>query len=339
MLPPTQVSATSGGNMTTYGFKISVLEITKPQFPSQPYQMDDGAFGDEGALGFLESRIGALLARGQVDERTGVYVRIISNTRSNRGLLVVGASGTYGSERPTEDRRNGRPGPTLDPDHVVLAPLKVVLLVPEYGHQIVMVSEVHGRSHLTSGLVKQLNNSIRSLGFTIRVRRDVADGLAWARFLDDPDSGIIGIQLASKSVGVDGVPLVSGRGVTNLDLRLGLDPNSSEARSIGERLKRIFGAAGRAQGPQQFDQISLAQIVGLQDYGEGEFDDEKVVVVENGRERKINVSRGLPSFVYPIEADAPPDVPTLRSHAEPVAQELFDDLDIDLPTKWWPTEN
>lgn len=322
--------------MATFGIKLAVLEITPQRQPDNSFELDDAVFGPGGALARIDEALTAARRRGDDDQRASTYSEIVSTAQQGCGVQVVARHGAYGTRRETVDRRNGSNGPTLSKDEAVLQESRLVFIVPDTGTRAVVVSEVRGRSHATKSVIKQLAHGLRPLGVVPRLRSEVADGIAWSKFLESEDSGIVGVELTNKTRYEDGVRLVDGDGVETVDLRLTIDPDSGTATGVLHALRDRYLAK-----KSNHERINLARVVGVTGYRESDdedrrFDDERVIVVENGRQRTINISRELPSFVYPINTDDVPTDEEFQEEARPIVAELFEDLEIELPQGWWP---
>lgn len=322
--------------MSSYGFKSYIVEITPFGKPSEPLPLDLPEFGEGGALGLVERLLHKKAEHQHSDEQTGTYTEVREVWPKHNGLWVVASGGDYGTTRETRDTVTGEEGPVVGSNLAVLSPRRLVLVLPPTGTRGVLISEVKGRSHLTKGFVTSLNRVLRLTGggYTLRLKSDVADGIAWSNFIQNEQSGIVGLQLTDRGVGANNNPLARGEGVREIELSLAIEPTSSTALGLIDRLRGAF-ANDSDDGPD-LRSLRLARSVSIPGYDDRDFDEERVVVVENGRRRTINVSRGLPSFVYPIDTDKEPSNKLFGVEAHYVAADLFNSLEIDLPHTWWP---
>jgi hypothetical protein len=100
------------------------------------------------------------------------------------------------------------------------------------------------------------------------------------------------------------------------------------ARRVNEFLRSIIGRSQRGR---------LAGVLGLTaDFSADDFDQEKVIVVEDGRERKINVTTGWPQFTYAIESDGRLSDEKFVEEVTDVARDMLVELNVDLASNWRP---
>ncbi|WHP18804.1 hypothetical protein [Cellulomonas sp. ES6] len=309
---------------------MSVVNVTPYGRPQDNLDLDDARFGNGGGLAYLRDTAVALLAQGHDDERRSTYTEFSEVHPSHLGVLSIVQGGEYGESRTLVDRvTKARRAITVD--DAVLSDARVVLVVPEHGQDAVMVSEVKGRTHHTAGFVTRVNTRLKGDGLSLRLRREVADGVAWGKFLADQDAGIVGVEFAqSVRRSEDRTPFATGGGLTAARLRFALSSTGDVAQGIIGRL--------RGASPEQSlrDQLDLATVVGLRDYHDEDFDEQRIIVVKDGRERTINVSQALPSFTYVFADDERPDHQGFLDQSRGAVLDLFQELGVELPPQWWP---
>src|SRR5205823_3554933 len=130
---------------------------------------------------------------------------------------------------------------------------------------------------------------------TVRVNSEFADEYAWSRFLDTEEINVRSVELVQNTRSSDRTNFTE-ENVKRTTLKIDLE-DGTEAK------RRITGAIRTLRGK---DRPNLAGMIGLAHYHDEDFDEERIIAVVDGRQRKLNVTSGWPSFTYVIEGDERP---------------------------------
>lgn len=311
--------------MTSYGFKAYLFSITPPNKPSSLIHFDARGLGDGGCLGLLRRVFSDSVDPGARDGKSSTFTRFDQLRSGGRLLLLDASGGVYGETAVIVDSESGDHRAQLEANHAVLHHARSVFVVPPYGTTGVILSEsVGGRIALPS-ILGRVKSQLREVGAVIRADREIADDLAWSSFLDHDDVGVTGVELTQKGPSNDRTPISESPSVRSAKIIFRLEPHNNLAN-------RLIGAVRTAIGSNQ--PVSLAPIVGLHSYDDDDFDEQKLVVVVDRKERRINVTRGWPSFTYEIDDAAQPDDAKFMYQCSNVAADLLTAIQVDMPPDW-----
>lgn len=309
-----------------YGYKVATAYLTPPNRPGERIAFDDPDLGADGARGLLHDALQALMG-GADDEQRSLYSRLDGVHMDGWGVLLSASGGSYGEAAEVVDRRTGRARRALAHDDAVLRDARLLWLMPPHGTVGLLLSEARGRSHLGPAVVRRLNYHLKLTGAVMRLDSDVADDVAWSGFLDHADVSVSGIELVQNRRSLNGGRLTEEDVVSKALLTLSLEPGTQTQR-------RVRDAVGALRGRQR-QRLNLAGLVGLRRYGDDDFDEEHLVVVQDGRKRRVNVTSGWPSFVYDLGEDRVSDAEFL-DEVRQAAEDTMEALEVDHPQDWWP---
>ena len=309
-----------------YGYKVSVAYLTPRYRPEDRVALDDPALGDQGALG-LVTRVLNEAMKGEADERRSVYTRFDRVTSSGWGVLLAASGGSFGEPAEVVDRRTGDPRASLGTDDALLRDARLLFVLPPYGTQGLMISEARGRSHLGPAVVTRLNKRLASAGLVLRLDTAVADDVAWNAYLEREDVSVSGVELVQHRRSADGGRFTEEDVIKKARLSLDLAPDTRTQQ-------RVRGALGQLRG-KRAGRVQLAGLVGLRQYGDDDFDEERLFVVQDGRRRNLNVTHGWPAFAYDLGEDRLSEAEFLAAVHDAAADTLAA-LEVDRSPTWWP---
>lgn len=315
--------------MSAFGYRISLFQLAIKGKPKDRYPFDHKALGGS-LLSLLEAEIKKMVDQGEADDRKSTFFTVDAERRDGWGLVTEVSGGVFGSEARAVNVKSGQKTKDILSDEAVLRGSRIVLIVPPSGDYGVIISEVQGNASLLSPFVNQLNFRLGLMNLRIHLEKDIADGVAWMEYLNKPDVGITGVELVTKqSIDHTSFDFADSSGVSGVRMFVGLAPGSGLARRFAASLK---GMVGKGKQPLQ-----LVGMVGLKDYTDSDFDEEKIITVQDGQRRVLEVSHGWPRFVYPLDTNVRPSEQDFLTAIQSSAFTVLHEVGI-MPTQgWFPT--
>ncbi|WP_344861624.1 hypothetical protein [Amycolatopsis ultiminotia] len=270
------------------------------------------------------------MVRGEKDETRQHYTRISQVRQDAWGILLNVKGGEYGEPREVIDVDAN--APEEDPRQIgqsdaVLSDFYSLLIIPPYGHAGLLITEVKGRSHMTPATLRQLNFRLRDLGVFLRVTSDTVDAKAWSEFLEDDSVGVTGVELVQSSQSPDRTRFTT-ENVRRSRLHLDLEDGSQVKARVVDALRAMIGLEPRR--PQ------LVGLVGLRDFDDEDFDEERIITVCDGKERKIDVRSSWPKFTYAIDTEERLSAAEFVQEVLPAALDSLRLLNVDVAPNWRP---
>lgn len=230
--------------MASYGYRLFRVYLTEP-YGSTELEFDDPRFGKDGARGVLANAVEEVRkATGQIDDRASTYLRVDSGSAERWVVLVRASGGAFGEIREVVDTATHQQRTGLALDDAVLRDMLLLLVIPPYGTSGVLVAETRGRSHLTAGLIKQLNIKLKPKKLTIRLEANPADEVAWNKFLDQSDVEVSAIELIQNVPSSDRTRFGKKKIVTKASLVLKLTDDQKAKKGIVKGLFTNEGVVG-----------------------------------------------------------------------------------------------
>lgn len=310
----------------TYGFRIFRIKFTPVRKLSRDLHFDNPNFGKDGARGAVAAACSALKqGSGDADSKKGAYFRVVDAAHDGWVIAVHGSGGSFGTARDVIDTSTDQYKSPIDPADAVLDRMLMLLVIPPTGDSGLLVSETSGRSHLTTGLTRAINVRLKVLGVTMRLEDDFTDSEAWSQFLSQSNIDVQALELVQTHKPAQGVSFGDksiARAVVTLQLAQGAQAKSG-------LLKELKKAHKKGSKPK------LTGLIGLQAAGDDDFDEQRVVYVQNGRKRRITVASSWPAFIYEL-GDTPPSLQELLDGCRNEVQHLLTRMQIGRPADWWP---
>jgi hypothetical protein len=204
---------------------------------------------------------------------------------------------------------------------------RVLMIVPPGGITAIVVFEVQSNSSLQAPIFKTLETILSPEGLTLRVDNEMADRIAWMQYLGRDDVGIKSVELTERGNSIDR-SFDDSAGVRNLKLGIGIEPDGRKSRAIVEAMRLLAGGS----------RIDLAPLVGVRNFDGVEFEDQKLVTVQDGQTRTIDVTSGWPRFVYRIDDHLRPGDHVFIDSCMDVVKEILEQEGTLTFGDWWPRE-
>ncbi|MBF6332798.1 hypothetical protein [Nocardia transvalensis] len=315
--------------MTTYGYRVMELYATPPGKPRDRISFDQPV-DVEGGLRTLVLKAARLaLDTGKLDENRNKYIKFAEVRDDNWGILLTAKGGEWGESRELVDVYDdpdveSRP---INPSDAVISDFHALFIVPPYGDTGLLVTEVKGRSHWTVETLAQINLKLDAHGIKLRLSWDLVDASAWNAYFSDETVGVKSVELVQK------YPSSDRTRFTNENVKSArLEIDLLEGSEVKQRVIRVLNAMreGRRQAPR------LAGVVGLTEFGDSDFDEERIVTVKDGKTRKINVTTSWPKFVYTLDATEHPTGPEFVNLVRGTVSDTLKLLNVDLASNWRP---
>ncbi|MDJ0319515.1 hypothetical protein [Pseudarthrobacter sp. PS3-L1] len=314
--------------MSAFGYRISLFQLAIKGRPKDTYPFDHKSLGGS-LLSLLDGEIKQMVNQGEADDRKSTFFTVDSERRDNWGLVTEASGGAYGSEARAVNVTSGQKTKDISSDEAVLRGSRIVFIVPPSGEYGIIISEVQGNASLLSPFVNQLNFRLGLKNLRIHLEKDVADGVAWMQYLNSSDVGITGVELVTKqSVDQTSFDFSDSSGVSGVRMFVGITPGSGLAKKFAATLKSMVG-----KGRQPFQLVGL---VGLKDYADSDFDEEKIITVQDGQKRILEVSHGWPRFVYPLDTNVRPSEQDFLKEIQSSAFSVLHEVGITPPQGWFP---
>lgn len=309
-----------------YGFRIFKVRFTPVRKMTPDLQFNNPHFGQAGAYGAISAACSALVSGGgDADQKKGSYFRLRDARKSMNLIVLEGSGGMFGTARDVVDITTDAFKPAIVATDAVLERMKMLLVIPDSGDSGLLVSETKGRSHLTSSLIRTLNTRLRPLGVQMRLDSDFTDAEAWNNFLDGTSIDVKALELVQTHKPSQGVQF-GDKSVARAVISLQLAPGAQAKSKLLKELRKAFKKGAKPK---------LTGLLGLKAAGDDDFDEQRVVYVENGRRRSIKVAADWPAFIYDL-GDIPPSTQDLLDGCRSEVQHLLAEQQINLPQGWWP---
>lgn len=321
-----------GSGMATFGFKAAVFTVTPKRRPLDGLPFDFAAFGEGGLWKYLDTALrSAVSLTGHDDERKESYLRLDSVTSGGRLICVTASGGAYGDRAEIVDRVTGQSRLQVVADDAVLRDARTLLVVPGYGSQGVLLTEVRGRHHLMPSMVRRITTLLDAVPAVMRVDREIADDLAWATAFDNGTVQASELELVQRTRPNDRTLLTDNPAATKAKLTISLDKTTETAGRLVNAIQALKG-----QHPDGQDMSAqFTGIVGLRGYDDDDFDERHLVVVQDRQRRSINVTHGWPTFVYSFQEQTErPSIETFLTDTLGVAASILGGMSVDMPDGW-----
>lgn len=310
----------------SYGFRIYKIKFTPVRKLSPDLQFDNPAFGKDGAMGAVSSACAALMqGSGDADPKKGAYFKVVDAKHGGWVVAVQGSGGSFGVARDVVDTTTDQYKAPIGADDAVLDRMQMLLVIPRSGDSGLLVSETSGRSHLTTGLTRALNLHLKGLGVTMRLEDDFTDAEAWNQFLGQSNIDVQALELVQTHKPQQGVSF-GDKSITRAVVTLQLAKGAQAKMGL---LKELKSAHKHGKKPK------LTGLIGLQVAGDEDFDEQRVVYVQNGRQRRITVASSWPVFIYEL-GETPPSLQEVLDGCRSEVQHLLTQMQIGRPADWWP---
>lgn len=314
--------------MGAYGYRISLFRLSEKGKPKVSLSFDDARL-QKPFLDILDDVVGNMVDQGEVDKRKSSFFTVDKKRKSNWGLITEASGGLFGSPARAVDVASGKKTNDIGADEAVLRGSRIVMILPPSEDYGLIVSEVQSNASLLAPFVNQLNLKLGHINFRIHLEKEIADGVAWSSYLNRSDVGINGIELVTKgSVDRTNFDFDDAAGVSGVRMFVGVESGSKLGGRIVAAMKSLVG-----QGQQK---LPLVGILGLKDYSDADFDEEKIVTVVDGQKRILDVSHGWPRFVYRIDDNVRPSEENFLKAIETTSFSVLYEVGIQPHGQWFP---
>lgn len=308
------------------GFRVFELVST----PLRSWdRIDFGEPGPNGLRSLLEDAARTRLQAGERNERTSTFTRFDLVRTGGLGIFISTSGGLFGEHAEIVDSENGSPTGTVSVNDAILREFRTLLLVPSQGDAGLLIAEVRGRSHHTPGLLKLINYTLQRHNIKIRVYSELTDAHAWTEYIASDEVGVRGVELAQKTQSPDRTTFTN-ENVKKSTLRIDLDDSTEVKNRLTDAMRTLVGR------DRTHPRLALSGVVGLRNFTDEDFDEEKILAVVDGREKKINVSSNWPSFVYDFESEDRPENEEFMEEVLSVAERTMQEMNVDLARDWRP---
>lgn len=314
--------------MASYGYRVSLFQITE-QRQSVPLDLTSPRFPGSSAYKFFLAGLQNAVGVGVKDDRKSTFFTVDTIHEDNWGLGIIASGGGFGTPATVVDTISGlsRPSKDIDPDEAVMRDSRILMIVPPGGNVAVTVFEVQSNSSLQAPIFKTLETILSIEGLTLRVDNELADKIAWSQYLGREDVGIKGVELTERGNSIDR-SFDDSSGIRNLKLGIGIEPDGRKSHAILDAIRRLGSG----------DRINLAPLLGIRNFDDVDFEDQKLVTVQDGQTRTIDVTSGWPRFVYRIDEHVRPSDHTFIDSCMDVVKEILEQEGTLAFGDWWPTE-
>lgn len=315
--------------MTKYGYKVAAFRIAQNGKPADYFSMDNPSFGQEGFIELLGTVIDQLVAtKGRADESRGDYLRIDTQNKSNWGLVLKVSGGAYGEDLEIVDVVNHEPRGRITSSHALLREGHVILIVPPYGYEGLMITEAISGHHHGVPLQRVLDRKLRDdQKLSIQITHEIADTVAWSSVLEEGKASVAEVTFVDNKPSSDGTPFTNRAGVKSTRLTYTFDKGSKTQKEISKALIRAA---------REKRNVGLLGILGASGLDEDKFDEQQAVIVEDGERRKITVTKEFPRFIYNLDTDVKLSPADFANEVKGAAESTLRAYNIDLPRQWWP---
>ena len=307
-----------------FGYRIFQVSIGRPHVPDVRYDFDNAALHSDGAIGLIKDTLRGLSGGADGDRFTYFGIEAI---RSGGWVISIDATGgQFGRTRRIKNTvTNVEKSPVSSTDAVV-DDLPLILVIPSYGKQGILVAAVEGRSHNAYALQRELNLKLKAKSLTIKLASDLADATAWGSFLDQTDLDVTHVELIQTQVTSQRPTFGQSSKVSRARLLLTISDAATKS-SVLTRVKAALTGGGA---------LGLTGVFGMTGLDDGDFDDYRVIYVKDGREKSLTVSSDYPHFIYPLEGKQAPSADELAEASMSDVEHLMANMNINHPTDWFP---
>ncbi|MGX5356845.1 hypothetical protein [Kocuria sp. KH4] len=314
--------------MSSFGYKIATFAVTPNYRPDDRLTFDSPDFGGEGIIGWLENFLTNMCAaNGDADERRSDFLKVRRVQRAGWCLVVDVRGGSYGDDLTIVDSTTGADRGRVEATDALLREGRVVMVVPEYGTQGLIVTEVKSNKHHLVPFSNRLSRLMRDeTGKVLRVGHEVADSVAWAKLFERGEAQVSELIFTSNNPAERRHRLPGDEAASKLQLVLSIARGTRTQERIS---RRILESARRNRS------VGLLEAVGRADFNDDDFDTVSATVVEDGAGRKISIGESLPRFVYMLDTEDRLSLNEFLDETREAAEDTLRELDIDLARDWW----
>lgn len=315
--------------MTKFGYKVAAFRIAQSGKPADYFSLDNPSFGEGGFIELLEELIDKIVAsKGRADESRGDYLRIDEQTKSHWGLALKVSGGAYGEDLEIVDILNHEPRGRVSSSHALLREGHVILIVPPYGYEGLMITESVSGHHHGVPLQRVLGRKLRDdHKLSIQIMHEIADTVAWGSVLEEGKASVAEVTFVDNKPSSDGTRFTNRAGVKSTKLTYTFDKGSRTQKEIS---KALIKAAREKQN------VGLLGILGATGLEDGNFDEQQAVIIEDGERRRITVTKDFPRFIYHLATETKLDATDFAKEVKSAAEATLRAYQLDLPTRWWP---
>lgn len=307
-----------------FGYRIFQFGLGKPYKPDVRYSFDNVALHSDGARGVFRDALKAMIAVGDADSRRNQYFSVDSVHEGGWLFRIASNGGQYGRIRRVKDVSNNSERDPIGADHAVVDDLPLLLVVPSYGNQGLLIAATQGRSHNAFALQRTVEIKIRDKGLDMPLASDLADATAWNGYLGKTNLDVTHVELIQTEVD-SSRPTFGKKGKISRARVLLTISDQQTKKSVLQRVK------AKVLNNQP---LGLTGVFGMQGLNDTDFDDYRIIYVQDGRERSLAVSTDFPHFIYPIDGNVAPTPDELLTKAKPDIEHLMTEMGINFPSDW-----
>lgn len=307
-----------------FGYRIFQFGLGRPYKPEERYDFDNVDLHSDLAYGLISSLLQDMSGSGDANQVRSTYFGIDA-VRGGGWLFRIDATGgQYNRVRRVKDTKTNADLDSIKPGNAVVDDLPLLMIVPSYGRQGLIVAACEGRTHNAYPLQRGLEFRLKDRNLTLPIVSDIADATAWTEFLGQEDLEVTHVELIQTEVTSSRPTFGSSDSVSRARVRLTL----ADAQTKGNVLTRV---REKVLGGQP---LALTGVLGMSGLSDTDFDETRIVYVKDGREKSLSVATDYPHFIYPLDGTAAPTADELLSAAEANVEHLLTTMGIDFPANW-----
>ncbi|WP_420370271.1 hypothetical protein [Curtobacterium sp. L1-20] len=306
-----------------FGYRIFQVGVGKRQKPDVRFNFDNVGLHSNGALGLFEEALRSLVVSGNSDVHRSTYFTVDSAQAGGWLFRISASGGQFGRPRRVRDTTTGVEQTPIDSNHAVLDDLPMLLVVPDHGQQGLLVAACEGRSHNAFNLQRVIETKLKAKNLTMPLVSDLADAAAWQGFLNQTDIDVRHVELVQSALDPTRPTFGQAANVTRATVRLTIANAATKANVLSRVKAKVLNNRP----------LNLTGALGMT-LSDGDFDDYRVVYVQNGREKTLSVATDYPHFIYPLDGPTAPTVDDLLAASAPEVEHLMTEMGINHPTNW-----
>lgn len=316
-----------GGSSVAYGYRIFQVELGKRRAPSERYDFDNVGLHTDGAQGLFRDALKALIDSSTRDDDRLTYFGVDAVQHGQWSFLVDASNGQFGRVRRVRDTNTNADGTPIGASDAVLDDLPLLLIVPSYGKHGFIVAATAGRSNNAFPFVRALENHWKDRGLVLKLTTDMADRTAWATYLGQTNIDVTHVELIQSSI--DGTrPTFGTPGhVSRARVTLTLADSLTKKTVIQRVRDKVLNNK----------KLALTGAFGMS-LNDSDFDDYRVLYVQDGRQKALSISNDFPHFIYPLDGTTPPTAAELAAAAVSDVEYLMGQIGMNFPSDWLPTK-
>lgn len=315
------------GAQVAYGYRIFQVELGQHRAPQKRYTFDNVGLHSEGAIGLFREALRSMVDLSARDDDRLTYFGVDGVSHGGWTFLIDASNGQFGRTRRVRDTSTNADGKPIGKNDAVLDDLPLLLVIPNYGQYGILVAATQGRSHNAFSFQRAIDNVWKDRGLVVKLTSDLADSTAWSTYLGQSNVDVTHVELIQSTVDGSRPTFGTPGHVSRARVTLTLADGQTKKTVIQRVRDKVLNNKA----------LALTGAFGMA-LNDSDFDDYRVLYVQDGRQKALSISNDYPHFIYPMDGNTPPTAAELATAAMSDVEYLMSEIGINFPNTWLPSK-